>query len=347
MNPACQVWNLPIGPGLAQNAGQVVLALAGCLLALPAWGDEPPGPAKPGTAQPNVHVLSTPFLIPGLNRERTVRIYLPPGYEQSTRHYPVLYMHDGQNLFDDATAHAGEWGIDETLNELAKSRGLELIVVGIDNGGAERIHELNAWDNPQFGKGEGEQYTAFIVEVLKPWIDQHYRTRADRRHTAIMGSSMGGLISTYAISRYPQVFGRAGIFSPAYWLAPQVFADTEARPPPPVERIYFYAGGSEDLGMVPDMERMAALLRRHGLPATHLAVRVNPVGRHNESAWRAEFPRAVEWLFRDQATRAPRPTRQRQAAQPAATRGHRQSLPGSTTGSGSASPTGRPPAPRA
>jgi predicted alpha/beta superfamily hydrolase len=334
-----------VGAGLAQNAGRALLALACCLLALPGWSDEPPAPAKPGTAQPNVHVLPTPFLIPGLNRERTVRIYLPPGYEQSTRRYPVLYMHDGQNLFDEATAHAGEWGIDETLNELAKSRGLELIVVGIDNGGAERIHELNARDNPQFGKGEGEQYTAFIVEVLKPWIDQHYRTRADRRHTAIMGSSMGGLISSYAISRYPQVFGKAGIFSPAYWLAPQVFADTEARPPPPAERIYFYAGGSEDLGVVPDMERMVALLRRHGLPATNLAVRVNPVGRHNESAWRAEFPRAVEWLFRDQATRGPRPTRQRQAAQRAATRGHPQSPPGSTTGSGSASPTGRPPAP--
>ena len=328
-----------------RTLSRALLALAACLLELPAWSDEPPGPAKPGTAQPNVHVLSTPFLIPGLNRERTVRIYLPPGYEQSTRHYPVLYMHDGQNLFDDATAHAGEWGIDETLNELAKSRRLELIVVGIDNGGAERIHELNAWDNPQFGKAEGAQYTAFIVEVLKPWIDQHYRTRADRRHTAIMGSSMGGLISTYAISRYPQVFGKAGIFSPAYWLAPQVFADTEARPPPPAERIYFYAGGSEDLSVVPDMERMVALLRRHGLPASNLAVRVNPVGRHNEGAWRAEFPRAIEWLFRDQATRGPRPTRQRQAARRAATRRRRQSLPGSTTGSCSASPTGPPPAP--
>lgn len=204
-----------MGSGLAQNASQGVLALACCLLALPAWSDEPPGPAKPGTAQPNVHVL------------------------------------------------------------------------------------------PQFGKGEGEQYTAFIVEVLKPWIDQHYRTRPERRHTAIMGSSMGGLISSYAISHYPQVFGKAAIFSPAYWLAPQVFADTEARPPPPAQRIYFYAGGSEDLSMVPDMERMVALLRRQGLPATNLAVRVNPVGRHNESAWRVEFPRALEWLFRDQLVRSP------------------------------------------
>jgi predicted alpha/beta superfamily hydrolase len=296
MNPAS---------GLVHSASPALLAVACALLALPAWSDEPPAPAKVSTAQPNVHVLPTPFLIPGLNRERTVRIYLPPGYARSTRRYAVLYMHDGQNLFDDATAYAGEWGIDETLNGLAKSRGLELIVVGIDNGGAERIHELNAWDNPQFGKGEGEQYMAFIVEVLKPWIDQHYRTRPDRRHTAIMGSSMGGLISSYAISRYPQVFGKAGIFSPAYWLAPRVFADTEAQPPPPAERIYFYAGGSEVLSMVPDTQRMAALLRRRGLPATNLAVRVNPVGRHNEGAWRAEFPRAIEWLFRDQLTRTP------------------------------------------
>lgn len=295
-----------MGGDFAPNVRLALPALICCLLGFPAWCEEPEAAAKPPTAQPNVHVLPAPFMIAGLNRERTVRIYLPPGYQRSRHRYPVLYMHDGQNLFDDATAYAGEWGIDETLNALARSRGLRLIVVGIDNGGAERIHELNAWDHPEFGKGEGEQYMAFIVEVLKPWIDQHYRTRPDRRHTAIMGSSMGGLISSYAISRYPQVFGKAGIFSPAYWLAPQVFADTAARPPPPAEQIYFYAGGSEDLSMVPDMERMVALLRRKGLPASHVAVRVNPVGRHNESAWRAEFPRAIQWLFRGEPQRARR-----------------------------------------
>jgi alpha-glucosidase len=147
---------------------------------------------------------------------------------------------------------------------------------------------------------------AFIVTVLKPWVDQHYRTRPDRAHTAIMGSSMGALICSYAISRYPQVFGRAGIFSPAYWLAPQVFADTEARPPPPTTRIYLYAGGSESLSMVPGTERMAALLSHTGIPARNLTLRVNPVGRHNESAWRTEFPRAISWLFRDIAPRAQR-----------------------------------------
>lgn len=289
---------------LAQNV-TALLALACTLLAPPLAAEEPAAAVpRPSTAQPNVHVLPTPFVMTGLNRQRTVRVYLPPGYEGSRARYPVLYMHDGQNLFDDATAYAGEWGIDESLNALAKSRGLRLIVVGIDNGGADRIHELNPWDNPEFGPGEGAQYMAFIVETLKPWIDQHYRTRCDRQHTAIMGSSMGGLISSYAISRYPQVFGKAGIFSPAYWLAPPVFADTAAHPPPRTTRIYFYAGGSESLSMVPDTERMVAILRRAGLPQRNLLLNVNPVGRHAESAWRTEFPRAITWLFRDTGVRA-------------------------------------------
>ncbi len=291
------------GHGIPGPRG-IVCAVAGYWLLAAVSAAADPDAAVPtagprvSTAQPNVHVLPTPFQIPSLNRQRTVRIYLPPGYETSRQRYPVLYMHDGQNLFDDATAYAGEWAVDETLNALATSQGLKLIVVGIDNGGAERIHELNAWDNPEFGKGEGAAYMTFMVEVLKPWVDQHFRTRPDRRHTAIMGSSMGGLISSYAISRYPEVFGAAGIFSPAYWLAPQAFTDTESHPPPHGERIYFYAGGSEDETMVPGMKRMVALLRRSGLPAHNLEVHVNPVGRHNEAAWRAEFPRAVEWLFR-------------------------------------------------
>lgn len=258
---------------------------------------------RASTAQPNVQVLPAPFSMPGLKRERTVRLYLPPGYERSREHYPVLYMHDGQNLFDEATAYAGkEWGVDEALNRLAREQNLRVIVVGIDNGGADRIHELNAWDNPAYGKGEGARYMAFIVEVLKPWVDAHYRTLPDRRHTAIMGSSMGGLISSYAVSHYARVFASAGIFSPAYWMAPQVFSDTEKHPPPRGERIYFYAGGSENELMVPDMKRMVTVLRSTGLPASNLEVHVDPVGRHNEDAWRAEFPRAVRWLFS-----APRP----------------------------------------
>jgi predicted alpha/beta superfamily hydrolase len=250
-----------------------------------------------GTASPNVQVLPTPFTIAGLNRQRSVRIYLPPDYAKTRRRYPVLYMHDAQNLFDDATAFSGEWNVDEVLDTLAKSRGLELIVVGIDNGGEHRLHELSAWDNPKYGKGEGKQYTAFIVDVLKPYIDTHYRSKADRSNTAIMGSSLGGLISHYAIFQYPEVFGKAGIFSPSYWYAPEVFAFSAARPLPLDAKVYFYAGGREGDEMLPQFNRMVALLQQPAQRHATFLVSINPSAQHNEAAWRAEFPRAVSWLF--------------------------------------------------
>jgi len=251
-----------------------------------------------GTAQPNVHVLAQKLTMQELGRERTIRIYLPPGYEKSNKRYPVLYMHDGQNLFDSATSYSGEWGVDETLNELAKTKGLELIVVGVDNGGADRIHELNAWDNEKFGKGEGRQYMDFLVGTVKPYVDQHYRSKPDRANTAVMGSSMGGLISQYAIEQYPQVFSKAGIFSPAYWLAvPAVFDFAKAQPPRKDAKLYFYAGGKEGDSMLPDMQRMVDLLRADGHPRDKLDVVVDPEARHHESAWRAQFARAVLWLF--------------------------------------------------
>ena len=248
------------------------------------------------TAQPNVHVLA-PLHMPSLDRERSVRIYLPPSYETSKRRYPVLYMHDGQNLFDDATSFVGEWGVDETLNELPRTKQLELIVVGIDHGDAKRMTELNPWDNAKYGKGEGREYLQFVVNVVKPYVDAHYRSLPDRAHTALMGSSLGGLISHFAMYEYGAVFSRIGIFSPAYWFAPPVQQFTRTHALPAQTRIYFYAGGKESDTMVPDLQAIVAILREHGMPARDLRVEVNPDAEHNERAWRAEFPRAVEWLF--------------------------------------------------
>lgn len=248
----------------------------------------------PTTAQSNVHVLA-PLPMPELGRERTLRIYLPPSYERGKRRYPVLYMHDGQNLFDAATSFLGEWEVDEALNKLARTRGIELIVVGIDNGGDKRSAELTPWENPDHRQGEGRQYMKFIVNIVKPYIDAHYRTRTDRASTAIMGSSLGGLISHYAIYEYPNVFGKAGILSPAYWYAPGVEDYTAAHSLPAHTKIYLYAGGREDEHMLDNMWHMVALLR--GLAERDLRVRVEPQAEHNEAAWRAEFPRAVEWLF--------------------------------------------------
>jgi predicted alpha/beta superfamily hydrolase len=248
------------------------------------------------TAQPNVHVLA-PLHMPTLDRERTLRIYLPPSYENGERRYPVLYMHDGQNLFDDATSYVGEWGVDETLNELARTKKLELIVVGIDHGELKRMTELNAWESEKYGKGEGREYMSFVVDVVKPYIDAHYRTLPDREHTALMGSSLGGLISHFAMYEYPRVFSKIGIFSPAYWIAPPVQEFTRTHALPEHTRVYFYAGGKEGDTMLPDMQAMVEVLRGQGVPAQDLRVAVDATAQHNEKAWRAEFPRAIEWLF--------------------------------------------------
>ncbi len=121
-------------------------------------------------------------------------------------------MHDGQNVFDDSTSFAGEWGVDETLDSIS-SHGKEIIVVAVDHGGQKRINEYCPYDMEKFGKGEGNQYVDFLVKDLKPFIDKNYRTEKDKQNTFIAGSSMGGLISMYAVLKYPGVFGGAGVFS--------------------------------------------------------------------------------------------------------------------------------------
>jgi len=254
-------------------------------------------PRKASTALPGVHVLPELLDMPGLDRKRQVRLYLPPGYATSNKRYPVLYMHDGQNLFDEATAYAGEWKVDETLDALAKEGRLELIVVGIDNGLEKRMTELNAWPHAQFGAPEGRAYTDFIVKVLKPLIDGKYRTLPDRAHTAIMGSSMGGLASHYAIARYPQVFSKAGVFSPAYWTAQPAFDFMAQHPVPKDARLFMLMGEKEGGAMVPDVERMAAVVKQSGHPAANTVLKIVPGAEHNEAFWSGELREALLWMF--------------------------------------------------
>ena len=252
------------------------------------------------SATDNVQVLEQAIWIPGIERQRTLRLYLPPGYADSDKRYPVLYMHDGQNLFDDATSYVGEWGVDEALNELA-AQGLELIVVGIDHGGEQRFNELTPWLPEEYGKAMGEAYATFEQEDLKPWVDSRYRTLVDRRHTAVMGSSMGGLMSHYLIYRYPHTFGAAGIFSPAYWVAEQPLFDYSLANPLPVDaRLYLLMGGEEGDQMVDNFQRMHQLLSDKGAGGT-MQVLLDPDGEHNEAFWRGHFSQAVQWLFAEAA----------------------------------------------
>lgn len=253
---------------------------------------------KPSTAAINVKILSEQMKIPGLNRDRTIRVYLPPGYDESSDRYAVLYMHDGQNLFDAATSFAGEWGVDEIMNELSESEGLNLIVVGIDNGGSNRIHELAAWDHEKYGKSEGKEYMGFVVDVVKLYIDKNYRTKSDRENTAIMGSSLGGLISHYAIYAYPEVFSKAGIFSPTYWWGEGPFNQVEEIDLPKDSRLSLLVGEKEGEGMVEPMKTMVDRILEKGHPSSRITSKIIPDGAHNEKLWRGEFKEAVLWLFK-------------------------------------------------
>lgn len=276
-------------------------------LQVAAWQDQRPGgpapvPPKPHTAAPNVRILADSFRLPQLGgRPRRIWLYLPPGYATSGRRYPVLYLHDGQNIFDEATAYAGEWAVDETLNKLADS-GQDpagCVVVAIDNGGERRLDEYSPWRNERLKKGgEGSQYVEFLVRTLKPYIDQHYRTRPDAAHTAIMGSSMGGLISLYAGIKYPAVFGRVGVFSPAFWFAKDsVLAFVRRRPAPSKSRFYFMAGPAEGPTMVPQMAEVRDALLARGLSPARIAFKTPADGQHAEWFWRREFGPAYQWLL--------------------------------------------------
>lgn len=257
-------------------------------------------PPRTSTATDNVQVLPYQFVMAELERQRSIRLYLPSSYHNSEKHYPVIYMHDGQNLFDDMTAFAGEWGVDESLNQLAEKQGIEVIVVGIDNDADFRMNELSPWENKRFGEAQGKQYMDFVVEVVKPYIDTNFRTQSDRLHTAIMGSSMGGLISHYAIHAYPEVFSKAGIFSPSYWYSQDVFSFSKLKKAQLDARLYVMYGDKEGDGMIADTAKMQRQLRQQGHPRKNTLFKRVPNGEHNEKLWRAEFSEAVQWLFQQE-----------------------------------------------
>ena len=249
------------------------------------------------TAAENVTLMDEAFYMPQLDRSRRIWVYLPPDYEESTINYPVLYMHDGQNLFDSYTSFAGEWEVDETLNELAGQGYHVPIVVGIDNGGAERVNEYTPWENIMYGGGDGSLYLDFVVETLKPHIDQNYRTLPERESTGIWGSSLGGLISHYGALKYQVVFSKAGIFSPSYWFSDSVWLFTNEIGRQHEMRLYQLAGTLEGETMVVTTLSMHDYLTELGFDENELSTTIVEDGAHNEQFWREEFESAYLWLF--------------------------------------------------
>lgn len=253
------------------------------------------------TASENVSILDEQFLLPTLGRQRRLWVYLPEGYHASSERYPVIYMHDGQNLFDEFNAFGNEWGIDETLD----AEHGKVIVIGIDNGEEHRMAEYMLHDHPDHGAAEGAAYLKDIMETLKPFVDSKLRTKPEREHTCIAGSSMGGLISVYAGIYFPHVFGTVGIFSPAIWLdAPRIFSEVqevegrEAVKPKEgaSQRWYFYAGALESETIVAEVATMVKILREY----EHLNVtyQIDSDGVHDEVLWKNYFPDFYKWFTR-------------------------------------------------
>lgn len=253
---------------------------------------------KRSTKTENVKIISESFEMTQLDRNRRIWIYLPKDYTTTSKKYPVFYMHDGQNLFDDTTSYIGEWQVDEALNRIFDQTGKSVIVVGIDNGGDKRIEELSPFVNAKYGGGNGENYMKFITETLKPYIDKNYRTKSNKKNTWIGGSSLGALISVYGAVKHPETFGKILAFSNAFWFNADELnamiknADVDLRK----QKYYFVQGKHESEDMDEQTMRVINSLMQKKVKQKNIYNRSDEDGKHNEMYWRREFPAAFLWL---------------------------------------------------
>ena len=248
---------------------------------------------------PIVEVISEKFYIPQLDRYRKVWALLPYDYYTSEKTYPVLYLQDAQNLFNE-NSEFGNWEIDKKLSLLAEYGRGDLIVIAVEHGSEDRIKEY-IFDNDSVAKGsEGKKYIRFIADTLKPYVDLNFRTKRDRENTGIGGSSLGGLISIYSGFLYPEVYSKLMIFSPSLWVEPQNnFPLLSFRNPYNI-KIYLYGGELEGSRMVKRIRVFENNLQKweyKKLFNFEFKTNINPEGTHNEFYWSQEFPKAVEWLF--------------------------------------------------
>ena len=260
----------------------------------------------PGTIVGHVESFSyAPFL-----GGRKIWVYLPPDYASTTRHYPVLYMHDGQNLFDVRTSFAGEWQVDEACEQLIASGEIRpVIVIGIENGGASRLTEYTPWPASGYGGGGGDAYLTAIRDLLKPEVDRRYRTLVGESNTFMAGSSLGGLISAYAGYHYSETFRRVACVSPSLWWDNRhMIADATARGRPDVVRWYQDMGTIEEGttrdangngidDYIEDLRAMRDVLVGQGLVIDVDLKSIEAAGhRHNESYWAQRVPGMLRFL---------------------------------------------------
>jgi predicted alpha/beta superfamily hydrolase len=194
-------------------------------------------------------------------------------------------MHDGQNLFDARTSFAGEWHVDGVI-DASSAEGLEAIVVGIPNMGQERCNEYSPFDDPKHGPAKGDAYLDYVIDTIKPIVDADFRTKPIPSQTGIVGSSMGGLISLYAFMKRPDVFGLAGVMSPALWYAQRQIFDFLGQQKEARGRIYVDVGTKEGSEELRDVTRLRDQLLETGYRHGHDLLFIVEFGAgHNEQAW--------------------------------------------------------------
>lgn len=226
-------------------------------------------------------------------RQRRIVILLPAEYSDPHRRFPVLYLKDGQNLHSGGS-HYGDWAVDRKMAVRSMQGRPPFIVVSIDHGEHRRKAEFNPYPQSWLGRSEGDNYGRFVVERLKPLVDENFRTLPGRAHTGIGGSSLGGLISLYLGMKYQEVFGKMLIFSPSLWVSGHIYEQADAYWPPHDTQIYLYAGGKEGARLPVATEHMAHRLRKW---QCHVHYAFNPRGRHTEADWSRELPSALRYLF--------------------------------------------------
>lgn len=291
------------------------------ILVLFAWSSlaakaDPPPSLRPRVTGPVERLAPIESKHVGL---RYVDVWLPPGYAtKKSRRYPVVYVHDGQNLFDPASSFIDvDWGIDETMTRLiAEKRVPPAIIVAIWNTPRrlaeympqkplEKLAEADLAEPFKSVRREplGDAYLRYLVTELKPAIDAHYRTLPDRAHTSIMGSSMGGLISLYAVCEYPEVFGGAACLSTAWQVADGVTVQElkKALPDPRTHKLYFDFGtGTNDGAVEPFQNQVDEIVKAAGyIEGRNWLTKKFPGEEHSERAWRKRVDVPLQFLLRD------------------------------------------------
>ena len=253
-------------------------------------------PFKPNFL-PQVKLISDEFEIPQLNKKRKIWALLPHDYDASEDQYPVLYLQDAQNLFNE-NAEFGNWEIDKKLAVMAEYNIGKIIIIAIEHAEKDRIKEYNV-GKTVLGMGQGKQYIRFVTDTLKPFVDKNFRTKPERAFTGIGGSSMGGLVSIFSGLMYPEVYGKLMIFSPSLWVVPKLNIPIDNQDDFQDTKIYLYAGGDESATMIEHVKKFKKNILKNEFVSDKMQINlsINTLGKHNESYWSDEFPKAIEWLF--------------------------------------------------